>query len=214
MIQMTTCNKAWWLFVMVMLLGPACGGKPLPVSYYSLAPIDGSARQGGAVATMSDLSIGIGPVRVPEELSRSQILTRAGDNKVTYAENHRWAGDVENNISGTVRDNISLLLGTERVATFPWASVFRPTYRVVLDILAFDGVRGEHALLSVRWAISDGEGKHLLVVKKTRIKQPVGGETYDDLVKAQSEALAGLSREISEELVNMVSSAGSQKASD
>ena len=200
MMQMKTNQRVWCLFGLFFTILAACGGKPLQISYYSLAALNASAPASVPVATMPGISIGIGPVHVPELLSRSQILTRAGDHRLIYAETHRWAGDVEKDVSSTVRENISFLLGTERVAVYPWHPAFRPTYRVVLDILAFDGIRGEYAEVIVRWAINDGRSKALLVVKKTVARELTGGDTYDDLVKAQSTALAVVSREISEEL--------------
>jgi hypothetical protein len=116
---------------------------------------------------------------------------------------HRWTGDIEHDISRVIAENVSALLGTERVAVFPWGRMLSPDYRIVLDIQEFDGVRGGDTGLKVRWAVSDGEGRNLLTVKKSLVKHPTGGDTYEALVRAQSETLALLSREICGEIARL-----------
>ncbi len=192
----------WWVIVYLALVS-ACAGKPLEISYYSLAPLHSLNAPSEAVASLPDLRIGVGPITVPESLKRSQIVTRSGNHRFTYSESHRWTGNIEHDISRVIAENISVLLGTERVAAFPWGRTLTPVYRIVLDIQEFDGVRGGDADLKVRWAISDGEGRTLFTVKKSLVKHPTGGDTYDALVRAQSETLTLLSLEICEELARL-----------
>ena len=55
------------------------------------------------------------------------------------------------------------------------------------------------ALLSpliVRWSLFGGKQKKLMGVKRSSIREPTRGAGYEDLVAAQSRALATLSREI------------------
>jgi uncharacterized lipoprotein YmbA len=101
---------------------------------------------------------------------------------------------------------MSILLGTERVAVFPWLNVAEPDYRIIFNIQEFHGVPGEYALLNVRWAIRHGEDEDALVVKKSLIKEPTNGDGYAALVRAQSTILAVFSREVSQEIARLVDS--------
>ena len=203
--SISTYMSKWYLiFCLVILSG--CGGKSLEIAYYSLTPLSGSDQRSAAVATVPDLSLVIGPVVVPDALRRSQIATRVGDNRFNYAESRRWTGDLDNDIARVIGENVSVLLGTERVAVFPWSNVASPDYRIILSIQEFHGVPGEYALLNVRWAIRQGEDKSQLVVKKSLIKEPTKGDGYAPLVRAQSATLAMLSRQLSEEIARLATS--------
>jgi uncharacterized lipoprotein YmbA len=200
----------WW-FIICLAIVSGCGGKSLEIAYYSLTPLSGLEQRSAAVATLPDLSLGIGPVIVPDALKRALIATRVGDNRFHYAESSRWSGEIEDDISRVIGENLSILLGTERVAVFPWSSVAEPDYRIIFNIQEFHGVRGDYAVLNVRWAIRHGEDKSPLVVKKSLMKEPTNGDGYTALVRAQSATLAVLSREISQEIARLASSKDSDE---
>jgi len=202
--------KICWLpglIVAGLMMVSACGGRSLEVSYYSLLPLNRLHQQPEPVGSFPELRIGVGPVQVPEALKRSQIVTRVSDHRFTYAESHRWAGDIEKDIARVIGENISSFLGTEYVGIFPWTQIHNPAYRVLIDIQEFDGVRGGDVVLHARWVITTGETQDLLVIERTLITEPTGAESYDDLVSAQSKTLAGLSREICMALAKVESAA-------
>ena len=63
-----------------------CGSSP-PVHYYRLdvTPETYVRDPEGAVV------LGIGPLRIPDYLSRSQIVTRAGNSEMIIDDFNRWA---------------------------------------------------------------------------------------------------------------------------
>ena len=191
------------LLVVVLIIVSACGGKALQISYYSLAPISSLEQPAEAVGSLPDLRIGVGPITLPETMKRTQIVSREGEHRFTYSEAHRWTGDIENDISRVIGENIRTLLGTELVSAFPWASVLDPTYRVLIDIQQFDGARGKNVVLAVRWGITSVKSQDILAIERSFIKEPTENKGYDDLVRAQSKALAILSREISETIMGL-----------
>jgi uncharacterized lipoprotein YmbA len=81
---------------------------------------------------------------------------------------------------------------------------FKPTYRVMVDVIRLDGAIDGEAVLSARWAISDAEGKEFLVGKKSVYNQPLEDATYAALIKAESQVVAELSKEIAGEIVALV----------
>jgi uncharacterized lipoprotein YmbA len=144
----------------------------------------------------SDFRIGIGPITIPDALKRTQLVTRDVQNIYRFDEFSRWAGTLEKDIAYVLGDNLDDLLGADKIAFFPWMHHFTPTYRVVVDIIQFDGELTGEAILSARWAIADADGKVNLAGGKSVYRQPVEGGNYMGLVKAESQLLAELSRDL------------------
>ena len=108
---------------------------------------------------------------------------------------------LEQDITSVLGDNLGQLLGIKRIGSFPWLYHFKPTYRVVVDVIRFDGSIDGDAVLSARWIIADAEGKNSLVGKKSDFRQPLEDASYASLIKAESQLLAALSKEIAAEIV-------------
>lgn len=177
-----------------------CLGQRAPeVTYYSLL----SMAQLGPVTALQPhpgLPIGIGPITIPEALKRSQLVTRDKQNIYHFDEFHRWAGILEKDMALVVGDNLGDLLATDKIAFFPWMHNFKPTYRVIVDIIQFDGELSGEATLSARWAIADTAGKTTLASGKSVYRQPVAGGDYTGLARAESLLLADLSKELAGEI--------------
>ena len=193
-------NVKWCLFLVAFLLVTGCISRSAPtVNYYSLLTIEqlGDAE---AIAALPEVRLGVGPVTIPDSLKRSQIATRQHGNQYQFAEFHRWAGVLEKDIAAVLGDNLGQLLGIEKVGFFPWLHHFKPTYRVMVDIIRFDGAIDGEAVLSARWAVADDEGKDYLAGKKSEYRQPLEDASYAALIKAESQLLMALSKEIASEI--------------
>ena len=114
------------------------------------------------------------------------------------AEFDRWAGKIEEDIGRVIAENLTYLLSTDNVLSYPAMEAVDFDYNVKLDISRFDGSLGDQMELIVRWVIFDGEGKKIYGVKVTHIVEPVQGSSYADMVAAQSRALAVFSREMAD----------------
>jgi hypothetical protein len=197
------CSAGVVLLVVVLLLSGCLSRSSPKVTYYSLLTMNqlGEVR---AVASLPDVKLGIGPITIPDSLKRSQIATRQHGNQYEFDEFNRWAGILERDLTSVLGDNLGQLLGVEKVGFFPWMHHFKPTYRVTVDVMRLDGAIDGEAVLSARWAISDAEGKEFLVGKKSVYNQPLEDATYAALIKAESQVVAELSKEIAGEIVALV----------
>jgi hypothetical protein len=191
----------WLLILIAVLLIAGCLGRSSPkVTYFSLLTME-QLGETEAVASLPEVKLGVGPVVIPDSLKRSQIATRQHGNQHEFAEFNRWAGVLEKDITSVLGDNLGQLLGIEKVGFFPWLYHFKPTYRVMVDVIRFDGSIDGEAFLSARWAVSDAEGKDFLAGKKSDYRQPLEDASYAALIKAESQLLAALSKEIAAEIV-------------
>ena len=183
-----------------LLLLVGCGGKSPSISYYSMTSIE-PADLGAEAMNMPEVTIGVGPVTVPEYLKRAQIATRPGDgNRYMFDDFHRWAGIIEKDIASAIGNNLGALLGSDRIVFFPWMNYFKPQYQVVIEIIQFDSDLNSDAVLSSRWAVADGAGKNILASGKSDYRRRLENPSYDALVDAESFLLADLSREIADEV--------------
>jgi len=171
-----------------------CGcTRSRPAKFYLLHPEQKAAAEN---LSARSLSIGVGPVDMPEYLDRPQIVTRISAGEVRLAEFERWAEPLEDNFSRVLGENLSQLLATDRIAIFPWTGTPHIDYRVTAEVIRFDGAPGTAVLLDARWSIIAEEAGKTLIQKKSVITIPAEGQDFVGLVSAQSKAVAALSREI------------------
>ena len=192
--------------ILTILLLAGCGGSSQRVEFYTLNPLSGLQAQANTPATDQKISIGVGPVEIPEILDRPQIVTRTGPNKLNIDEFHRWAGRLDEGFAGVLAENISLLLATDQVTVYPWPADFKPHYRVGLKIRYLEGQWGKDVLLEAIWKVSGQQSHQTSSVQKSVIRDPLAPEPdYEALVAAYSRAIAQLSREIVKEIQNLQS---------
>ena len=182
---------------LVLCLSGGCMRATRPENFYTLSSMTRSTATAAGEATWV---IGIGPVQLPDALKRPQIVTRIGRNRLQVAEFDRWAGPLEREVSRVMAENLSLLLGTDRVIQYPWAASTPPTHRVDLEIRRFDGGPGQEAILNVTWTVcAAGPGSNS-IRRKSVLSEPVGDGGYPSLVAAQSRLLEALGRQIAASL--------------
>ena len=139
------------LLVTLLLAGCASSGGSA-VSYYLLTP-----DMSGNVVSRPDLRVGIGPVELPEYLSRPQVPVQVGSSRVLADKRHRWAGPLQKNFTDVLTSKIGYRLGSANVETYPWESPRSVDRQVVLKVTRFiasdDGVH-----LEARWRLLDRKG--------------------------------------------------------
>jgi uncharacterized lipoprotein YmbA len=187
------------ILVGVMLL-TACGRTP-PAKFYSLQPtIVSSAGK----SMPRDVALAVGPVAIPADIDRAEIVTRDAGNEVSFSEYHRWAGPLKPSIASVIAQNIATLLDTERVTPFTRENIFQPTHRVVININRYDSQPAKEFLLKATWSIKDLNGNKLLLIRNSIIAESLASSAYEKLVAAQSKALAALSQQIAAGLIEVV----------
>ena len=187
------------MFIPLLLAG--CGSSSQRVEYYTFNPLTGMQAEANTPVTDQILSIGIGPVEIPQILDRPQIVTRSGPNKLNIDEFNRWAGRLDENFARVLAENISLLLDTDQVAVYPWQTDFKPRYRIALKINYFEGQWGKDVLLEAIWSVTEQQNQSTHSMRKTAVNEPLSAEPdYEALVAAHSRAIAQLSREIAQEI--------------
>jgi len=184
-----------FLFAFLTAFAAGCATSPSARFYllHSADTPEPGIQMGGA---SSEISIGIGPVKIPEYLDRPQIVTRSTASKLELSEFDRWAEPLGDNFSRVLAQNLSAMLATDRVVMYPWPKTTRVDLQVAVDVIQFEGVPEGKAILSARWTIYGEQGKKVIAQRHSEIVERVAGASPEDLVGALSRVLASLSREI------------------
>ena len=183
------------LFGILLMLLAGCAGTE-PSRFYMLTPMPGSDAEVLSETVAQDVSVGVGPINIPDYLDRQQIVTSSNQNEIKMSEFDRWAGSLKDSFARVLSENLSVLLSTDSVFLFPWRGAITVDYHIGLEVIQFDGELDGNASLIARWAIFGVKEKKVLFIRKSSFTEPVGAKGYEALVAAQSRAIGLLSRDI------------------
>ena len=154
--------------------------RPDTSRFYVLDPI---AAQGPADEALSDdgVSIGLGPVRIPDYLRRPEMVTRTGASEIEPSNAARWAEPLDQALPRVLAKELARALRTPRVVSYPWYRRTRPDYQVSIEVLQFERDEpSDRAVLVARWEVRAlrSEDDHRLY-RESRLSQKSGGSAAD-----------------------------------
>ena len=182
------------LIAAAAILALLCGCSSTPATrYYVLSPTaEAPARRAAAVVVV------ITDVRLPQYLDRSRIVTRGGDHRLQVSENELWAGNLREDMTRVLAENLGRLLESGRVIAAPHNLRLQPDYRVEVEVLRFEREPGGRVGLSARWWLTRGSAAALLASPgATLFGAPLGENApYEALVASMSSVYGELAQAI------------------
>ena len=166
-----------------------------PSRFYMLSSLPPAEATGSG----KPLSVGVGPISMPEYLNRPQIVTRESETKLALAEFDRWGEPLGDLFSQVVAANLSSLLKTERVYSLPRRRTASLDYQVEIDIYRFDADQLGLIYLTARWSLYGKGGKKLLKTGTTSLTEQAG-RSPDALADGMSRVVERFSRGIADEI--------------
>lgn len=190
------------LFLLSSVLLSGCAGSR-PPNYYILHSLDEPGQEALKSGPNTDLSIGVGPVRVPEYLDRPQMATRATSSSLQLAEFDKWAEPLDKNLTRVLAENLAILLSTDRIGIYPWPKSMQVQYQVTVDITQLEYVPEGKVVLAARWNLLEDHGEKMLAVKRSSFSIPVTSPGHEGIASAESRAVEALSREIASSIKSL-----------
>ncbi len=195
------------LAAFVTLLLAACSSSP-PVRYFTLNPIDSDFQPDPDDAVI----LGLGPIRMPDYLNRSQIVTRGANSEIQVDEFSRWSEPLSTSLLRIVATDVDNLVQGVVVVVFPYEPFVRDQvrYRLVGDINRFDADASGQIVLEVQWGVADADGAIVVPVRRNRYtaQASAGGEAAAGdpgaVAAAMNDALAQFSRDIASRLQSIL----------
>ena len=178
------------IFISALLLAGCAGpGK----SYYVLTA-------SGPVPTGGGVGIGVGPVTLAEYLDRPNLVTQESPNQLGVASDHRWAGDLTENISRVTAANLGRALHTGNVRTYPWQSDSELRYQVSLDVRQLHSDSDGYAVCEIGWRAYSLPDRRLKASKTFTDREALESDGYNSSVAAQSRLIGRLAENIASSL--------------
>ncbi len=180
------------------LLLAGCASAP-SAHFYTLTPLEQQKSNPHSSQAPNPVSVSIAPVEIPDYLDRPQMVIRDGKNELILAEFDRWAGSLRDNMTTVLMENLSLLLGSDRIFIQPRVRTEKSDYLLVLRILRLDCMPGDRVLLKAQWTVFSDQDR-VGVSHMATLTEPLTDNRYETLAAAVSSALAQLSGEIAGDL--------------
>jgi uncharacterized lipoprotein YmbA len=171
-----------------------CGSSPRHNYYLLTAGIEASPS-GDAPA------LGVGPVTIPEYLSRESMVYNRRGNSLLVSDSERWAEPLGSGIARVVALNLSGLLQTQNVRLFPWHQQRAPDVGVKISVLMLDA-RADEAVLVAEWVLYRPGSAEPLERRLAQVNQPIQPKTLagDAVAPAYSALFMRLSEIIATEI--------------
>ncbi len=184
--------------VMSLLIG-ACGSSP-PVRYFAFSPMDSVQRQ----VPDDAVTLGVGPIRMPEYLNRSQLVTRGSGAELEVDDFSRWAEPLTDALHRVVSTDVDNMMSGVMVIAFPWEAVVHNDvdYRLLGEVTRFDADRSGRVVLDIQWTIYDVSAEVVTVPPRRRSYETRAARSDDpaNIASAMNDALAMFSRDVVREL--------------
>ena len=172
----------------------ACGSSP-PSKFYRLTAGTGS------IENTQQLSLGVGPIEVPEFLNRSALVYTRGENRLLISSTELWAEPLAEGVQRIIGLNLAQLLDTENLSYFPWDSRHLPEYGVRVSVLDLDA-NEQQAMLTAEWIVFYPTSGDIVSKRISQHKHPLPAGTFtaSELPPAYSNLLYQLSETIAAEI--------------
>ncbi|MGZ5078474.1 MAG: PqiC family protein [Usitatibacter sp.] len=181
-------RQAHW----VALLLAACGSPAPQESYYTLS----TQLAAPPAVSESELSLYVGPVSVPEEVDRTQMVLRISPNQVEISDAHRWAEPLKTAIARVLAETLARELRTARVLASRQGASGPVDYRIAVEVQRFESSLDTGATIDAVWTIVPAKKGGVVRNGRTVAQEPLTSRDPQGLAAAHSRALDKVGRDI------------------
>ena len=145
-------------FAIALLCGwmsTSCLGRSPQVRQYMLGVESLEPAEPGA----PDVSVLVGPVRLPAYLERPELALLAADGEVELDSQHRWLGSFAENFLRATSLGVARRLGSTQVVADPSKAPFPIEYTVRLHVDDLIAEAGGAMRVRIRWALIGPAGR-------------------------------------------------------
>ncbi|MFZ0242668.1 MAG: PqiC family protein [Desulfobacterales bacterium] len=199
MSQRNFFTMAVWIGL-AAVLATGCAGSSPRSKYYLLSALPETEAVPAADTAAAGISLGIGPVSLPDYLDRPQIVMRTGPNEVSFSEFDRWAEPLPANFLRVFRQDLADLLKTDSIFIYPWAPGAVFEFQVSAEVARFDARPGAGAWLEVQWQVRRHQDGQVVLTRSSSYHADLDGSDVKAVVAAQSRTLGDFSRDVAQAL--------------
>jgi len=173
--------------------GTLLGCASPPERLYTL-----SAPDPPAAAISATYHVVLGPVTIPEAVDRPQLVVRHSAVRVVALEQERWAEPLREAVPRVLVETMRNQSPSVSVTSLRTGVPVRADLRVIVDVIRFDAVPGQHVVIEARWWLRSSDGKaEREGTSLARVTVQGGPQDYDALVAAEASGLAEIGADLS-----------------
>jgi uncharacterized lipoprotein YmbA len=161
----------------------ACGPAAAPPQDYVLGHASGAPA--AATSLIGLPVVEIRPVRLPDYLDSTDLVTLRPGGQVVPSPTGRWAERLSLGVARSVAASLTARLPDMVVTTAPPE---RATWQVLIDLDAFELQPDGNCVLAGRWSVRDADHR-TLDVERVSLRVPVQGDDDAPVVAAMTLAL-------------------------
>jgi len=158
--------------------------RPDPSKFYVLDAVPATKP-----ANRWPFALAVSRVQTPSYLDQAQIVSRAGESRVTFSEFNRWLEPMDKGATRVFSNALAAHLGADRVALEPGLDVYRDGVLVQLQLLRLDGELGGTVTANARWRISSVHSAATLATGEAVVEETCDSRDYQAYAGALSRAL-------------------------
>ena len=147
--RLLAAHAALALACVAALVSTGCLGRSPQVRYFMLGTGAVEAAEAGA----PDVSVLVGPVRLPAYLARPEFARLAKDGEIELDASDRWLGSFEESFLRATSLGVAKRLGSGEVVTHPSKAPFPIEYTVRLHVDDLIVEAGGEMRVRIRWAL-------------------------------------------------------------
>lgn len=182
-----------------LVLPAGCSSGPA-TRLYTLAAVAEAPPAGAkdpAPGAARPVTLVISDLRLPQYLDRPQIVTRGSDNRLRITEHQQWGGNLRDDMTRVLTENLGRQLPGDRVLAAPTHIALQPDYRIEVEVRRFEREANGPVKLAARWWISRGSDGVLLASPEASFTGPsVDADAYEALVGSMSAVFGDLAQAI------------------
>jgi uncharacterized lipoprotein YmbA len=161
----------------------ACGTGTAPPRDYVLGAPVAESRQ--AVSQVGLPVVEIRPVRLPEYLDTTDLLTRRAGGQIEPSQTARWGERLSIGVARSLASSLATRLPSAAVTTM---SAEQPSWQVLVDLDSFEQRQDGNCVLAGRWSVRDGR-RRTIEVERVSLLVPVDGTNDEHVVAAMTHAV-------------------------
>lgn len=187
--------KATLLLGLGCVLLISCASRT-PTQYYDLS----SQATGSDYLISEGITLGVGPVTLPQLLDRPGIVSRHDGTVVNVASYHVWAGELESTFTRVLTDSIATTLKHDKIWASPWDNRFRPEYQLRIFVDRFSGEVDGQVQLNLSWTLLSEYGKSVISTHRYQASL-ASRKGYQGYVSTLNQLLADFADQVAHSLV-------------
>jgi uncharacterized lipoprotein YmbA len=175
-----------------------CIGSGAAIHEYTLSPLQETRET--VITSSAAVSILLTPVLLPPQCNHTGIVTRLSNNSITTSSTHLWAGDLGEQVTSILAENIRGRAPGSDIQIYPGSRYGTPELLIEVRLLRFDGSMNHEFTCTAIWRLSDNRAGELIAQKNFSTTVPVDSNNYSGYVQAASTSLGHLSDNINQYL--------------